>query len=212
MKFFVPYVFVGIAVFGATAFGQDGGDDTDTDIGTDTGMAASPTQTPANMYQPTPSSMMPGFMTGGIPPMNVVNVGGSGGPSRGQMPNMVQSLLSRLVSFFDLSHVASTTTDTPVTFDMVYDPSMGKFTHMTSNVMQSGDTYYVPVCSIDSITGTGTGTASAQGCDYGVRLNPVPLNVARAQLNIIHTLFAVLRNIARPAFMFGESSAMNTAQ
>ncbi|KAJ1796707.1 hypothetical protein LPJ59_003589 [Coemansia sp. RSA 2399] len=136
-----------------------------------------------------------------------MNVGGSS--SQSQPPtNTVQSLIARLVSFFDLSHVSSDTTSTPVTFDMVYDPATGKFTHLTTDVEQSGGAYYVPVCPVDVITGA----ASAQGCDYGIRLNPVPLNVAQAHLSTVHTLFSIVRNLARPSFMFGGLNAMDYAQ
>ncbi|KAJ1785426.1 hypothetical protein LPJ59_006146, partial [Coemansia sp. RSA 2399] len=107
MKFLVPYVLVSIAVFGATAFGQNGGygTDTDTDNGTDTDVGTdvgvSPTSTAAYGYQPTPAGTMPGYMSGGMMPMNV-----GGSSSQSQPPtNTVQSLIARLVSFFDLSHV-----------------------------------------------------------------------------------------------------------
>ncbi|KAJ2849149.1 hypothetical protein GGI22_005590 [Coemansia erecta] len=148
--------------------------------------------------------MMPSYMGGGMLPMNV-----GGGSSQGQPPtSTVQSLIARLVSFFDLSHVSSSTTSMPVTFDMVYDPATGKFTFLTTAVELSGGAYYVPVCPVNVITGA----ESAQGCDYGVRLNPVPLNVAQAHLGIVHTLFSMIRNLARPSFMFGGLNAMGYAQ
>ncbi|KAJ2556025.1 hypothetical protein EV175_002134 [Coemansia sp. RSA 1933] len=201
MQLFVPYVLVSTAVFGTTALGQYSTADTDN------GMGEYPSSTPAYMPQPTPAGMMPSYMGGGaqVPPMNVVNVGGG---NQGQMPGSpVQSLLSRLVSFFDFSHVSSTPTDTPVTFSTVYDPATSKFTHLTADIVQNGDAYYIPVCPVDVVTGV----ASAQGCEYGISLNPVPLNVAQAHLSIIRTLFSIIRNIARPTFMFGESNAMNSA-
>ncbi|KAJ1668812.1 hypothetical protein IW140_000121 [Coemansia sp. RSA 1813] len=204
MKVFVPYAFAAVVAFVGTAVGQD---NTDTGLGTDVGAAVSPTQTPANVDEQIPVPMMPGPVTGGasFPQMQAGNAN-----VHAQMPNIVQSLLGHLASFFDLSHVSGITTNTPVSLDTVYDPAEGKFTMLSTDIQQSGDIYYVPVCSVDSIISNAP--ASAQACAYGVRLNPVPSNVAQAKLHIIRTLFAVLRNLARPLFGPDGSNMMSTGQ
>ncbi|KAJ2256856.1 hypothetical protein GGI13_001067 [Coemansia sp. RSA 455] len=81
-------------------------------------------------------------------------------PQVSQMPSsLTQSLLSRLISYFDMSRVSSVDATTPVMITQVFDPTMNKFTHLSMNVVQSGDVWYLPVCAIDSITGAETSTA-----------------------------------------------------
>ncbi|KAJ1718171.1 hypothetical protein LPJ61_006783, partial [Coemansia biformis] len=55
------------------------------------------------------------------------------------------SLLARLASYFDLSHVSSSITTTPVLVAHVFDPSSGKTALLASSVMRAGEGYYIPV-------------------------------------------------------------------
>ncbi|KAJ2826605.1 hypothetical protein IWW50_002283, partial [Coemansia erecta] len=73
------------------------------------------------------------------------------------------SLVSRLMSYFDFTHVDATVASTPVVMAGVYDPTTGKFTVLSANVVQSGDAYYVPVCSTDSIVPAGDVPVATQG-------------------------------------------------
>ncbi|KAJ2515910.1 hypothetical protein GGI11_003618 [Coemansia sp. RSA 2049] len=63
-------------------------------------------------------------------------------------------------------------------------------------------------------TSTGSSIVSTPSpvCAYGIRLNPVPINVASANMNILRTVFAIIKTLARPMFFFGESSSMRSAQ
>ncbi|KAJ2855899.1 hypothetical protein GGI22_003978 [Coemansia erecta] len=122
---------------------------------------------------------------------------------------MIQPLVNRVVSFFDMSHVSHTPTDTPVMLHHVYDPATGKFTHLTMDVMQSGGMYYVPVCSISSFTSDIT--AASENCPYAIQLNPVPIDVAQTFLRLIHTAFRIIRRLALPRLWFGESYSMHSS-
>ncbi|KAJ2111602.1 hypothetical protein IW146_005239 [Coemansia sp. RSA 922] len=94
-------------------------------------------------------------------------------PQVAQMPSsLTQSLLSRLISYFDMSRVSSVDTTTPVMITQVFDPTMNKFTHLSMNVVQSGDVWYLPVCTVDSITGAGTSVAGTS--DAGTAAAGVP--------------------------------------
>ncbi|KAJ2751521.1 hypothetical protein GGI19_004426, partial [Coemansia pectinata] len=56
-------------------------------------------------------------------------------PQVAQMPNsLTQSLLTRLISYFDMSHLSSVDTAMPVIVTQVFDPTMNKFTHLSMNV------------------------------------------------------------------------------
>ncbi|KAJ2812181.1 hypothetical protein H4S07_001574 [Coemansia furcata] len=78
-----------------------------------------------------------------------------------QVPSsMTHSLLSCVIEHFDMSHLSSADTATPVMTIKVFNPTMNKFTLLSMNVIQSGDVWYLPVCTIDSITSTGTSAAS----------------------------------------------------
>ncbi|KAJ1727522.1 hypothetical protein LPJ72_005905 [Coemansia sp. Benny D160-2] len=61
-------------------------------------------------------------------------------------------------------------------------------------------------------TGSGIVSTPSPACAYGIRLNPVPINVASANMNILRTVFAIIRTLSRPMFFFGESSSMRSAQ
>ncbi|KAI9503203.1 hypothetical protein BX070DRAFT_234905 [Coemansia spiralis] len=212
MKCSISIVFVGFAAFGA-AFAQEGYP-SDTDavssteaydsaaVGATPIAVAPPAMNPPNMAMP--EAMLPGAMLPGT------MLPGAMGTHIGSMPSAIQSLLSRLVSYFDMSHVSSINTDTPVLVSHVFDPATGKFTHLTLNVMQSGSSYYIPVCSTDAITGTTP--ASADVCPYGIQLNPVPLNVVQAKLNIMHTVHSIIKNLARPLFAFSNPGFTSASQ
>ncbi|KAJ2640862.1 hypothetical protein GGF44_002385, partial [Coemansia sp. RSA 1694] len=49
------------------------------------------------------------------------------------------------------------------------------------NVVQSGDVWYLPVCTIDLITAVGSAAAlpAPKSCRYGTQLAPVPQNAMR---------------------------------
>ncbi|KAJ2420720.1 hypothetical protein GGF41_004144, partial [Coemansia sp. RSA 2531] len=106
-------------------------------------------------------------------------------PQVAQMPSsLTQSLLSRLISYFDMSRVSSVDTAMPVMITQVFDSTMNKITHLSMNVVQSGDVWYLPVCTIDSITAAGTSAAPPvpESCQYGIQLAPVPQNAMRMML------------------------------
>ncbi|KAI9503216.1 hypothetical protein BX070DRAFT_145444 [Coemansia spiralis] len=227
MKCSVSIVFVGFAAFGA-AFAQEGYP-SDTDavssteaydsaaVGATPIAVAPPAMNPPNMAMPEamlPGAMLPGAMLPGAMLPGAMLPGamlpGAMSTHIGSMPSAIQSLLSRLVSYFDMSHVSSINTDTPVLVSHVFDPATGKFTHLTLNVMQSGSSYYIPVCSTDAITGTTP--ASADVCPYGIQLNPVPLNVVQAKLNIMHTVHSIIKNLARPLFAFSNPGFTSASQ
>ncbi|KAJ2235511.1 hypothetical protein GGI13_008581, partial [Coemansia sp. RSA 455] len=115
-------------------------------------MPAGDTTSPAPKVADTPVANV---VTGQLPQI----------PQVAQMPSsLTQSLLSRLISYFDMSRVSSVDATTPVMITQVFDSTMSKFTHLSMNVVQSGDVWYLPVCTVDSITGTGVsvaGTAAA---------------------------------------------------
>ncbi|KAJ1771497.1 hypothetical protein EV179_000355 [Coemansia sp. RSA 487] len=139
----------------------------------------------------------------------MLNVGGTPMYIGGGMPSMIQPLINRIVSFFDLSHISITPTDTPVMLHHVYDPATGKFTHLTMDVMQSGNGYYVPVCAVSSFTNDIT--SASQDCPYAIQLNPVPINVAQSFLRLVHTGFNIFRSLALPKLWFGESYSMRAS-
>ncbi|KAJ2877546.1 hypothetical protein IWW38_006547, partial [Coemansia aciculifera] len=130
-----------------------------------------------------------------------------------QMPPMhsslTQSLLSRLISYFDISHLSNVDTTTPVIVTHVFDPTMNKFTDMAVNVVQSGDVWYIPVCTIDSIAAAGSAAAPApESCQFGVQLAPVPQNAMKMQLNVVRTVFRAIKTASmEPSrYLFGHSS------
>ncbi|KAJ2440123.1 hypothetical protein GGF42_007731 [Coemansia sp. RSA 2424] len=132
-------------------------------------------------------------------------------PQMVQMPSsMTQSLLSRLISYFDMSRISSVDTTTPVMVTHVFDPAMNKFTHLSMNVVQSGDVWYLPVCTVDSITAAGAAAAppAPESCQYGIKLAPVPQNAMRMMLRVMRTAFRAIRAAAMEPthFWFGRSS------
>ncbi|KAJ2880371.1 hypothetical protein H4R27_004758 [Coemansia aciculifera] len=144
-------------------------------------------------------------------------------PQVAQMPSsLTQSLLARLVSYFDMSRLSSVDTMTPVITAEVFDPTMNKFTHLSMNVVQSGDVWYLPVCTVDSITAA-TGASAAVGasaatppapesCQYGIQLTPVPQNAMRMMLRVMRTMFRAINAAAMEPtrFWFGRPSVGTT--
>ncbi|KAI7833236.1 hypothetical protein BX661DRAFT_177977 [Kickxella alabastrina] len=120
--------------------------------------------------------------------------------------------LSRMASFFDMSHVSNVETTSPVMVTHVFDPATNKFTHLALNVVQtSNGAYYLPVCTVDSITTAGPDqVAATDGCQYGVQMSSVPANVVRTKLGVVRHLFQAIRSAAsHPTFNFG-GFMMNT--
>ncbi|KAJ2052036.1 hypothetical protein GGH13_008541 [Coemansia sp. S155-1] len=132
-------------------------------------------------------------------------------PQVAQMPSsLTQSLLSRLISYFDISRASSVDTATPVMTAQVFDPTMNKFTHLSINVVQSGDVWYLPVCTVDSITAAGASAAppAPESCQYGIQLAPVPQNAMRMMLRVMRTMFRAINAAAMEPtrFWFGRPS------
>ncbi|KAJ2878029.1 hypothetical protein H4R27_005980 [Coemansia aciculifera] len=134
-------------------------------------------------------------------------------PQVAQMPSsLTQSLLARLVSYFDVSRLSSVDTTTPVIVTQVFDPMMNKFTHLSMNVVQSGDVWYLPVCTVDSITAAAGASAATppapESCQYGIQLAPVPQNAMRMLLRVMRTMFRAINAAAMEPtrFWFGRPS------
>ncbi|KAJ2754573.1 hypothetical protein GGI19_002308 [Coemansia pectinata] len=133
-------------------------------------------------------------------------------PQVAQMPSsQTQSLLARLISYFDVSRLSSIDTTTPVMVTEVFDPMMNKFTHLAMNVVQSGDVWYLPVCTVDSITAAAGASATPpapESCQYGIQLAPVPQNAMRMLLRVMRTMFRAINAAAMEPtrFWFGHSS------
>ncbi|KAJ2812659.1 hypothetical protein H4S07_001250 [Coemansia furcata] len=129
----------------------------------------------------------------------------------GQTPQMTssltQTLLSHLGSYFDMSHVSSVDTATPVIVTHVFDPTMDKFTHLSMNVVQSGDAWYLPVCTIDSITagGSAVATTSPESCQFAIQLAPVPQNAMKMIMKVIRAKFRAIEAASREPtrYLFG---------
>ncbi|KAJ2757420.1 hypothetical protein GGI19_000021 [Coemansia pectinata] len=121
-------------------------------------------------------------------------------PQVAQMPSsLTQSLLARLVSYFDISHLSRVDTTTPVMVTQVFDPMMNKFTHLSINVIQSGDVWYLPVCTVNSITAVEASAATPpapESCQYGIQLDPVPHNAMRMMLRVMRTMFRAINTAA----------------
>ncbi|KAJ2698898.1 hypothetical protein FB645_005495 [Coemansia sp. IMI 203386] len=115
--------------------------------------------------------------------------------------------LDRLASMYDMSHVSTMTTGTPVMVADVYDPALNKFTPLSLNVVQAANgVYYMPVCTVDSLTSaTSPDQAVAQNapsdaCQFGIQLSPVPSNAAQAVMNVVSHAFDAVRSAATPMF------------
>ncbi|KAJ2125326.1 hypothetical protein IW147_000972 [Coemansia sp. RSA 720] len=112
------------------------------------------------------------------------------------------SLISRLMSFFDFTHMDVNVASAPVMMATVYDPRTNKFTALSANVVQSGDAYYMPVCSTDSIVAAGDAPAMTQGatCSYGIQLTPMPSNAASTLYSLLRTKLRLILSLAKPSF------------
>ncbi|KAJ2064570.1 hypothetical protein GGI17_000897 [Coemansia sp. S146] len=165
-------------------------------------MPASDTTSPAPKVADTP------VVTGQMPQMPQV----AQMPQVSQMPSsLTQSLLARLISYFDMSRLSSVDTTTPVMIAKVFDPTMNKFTHLAMNVVQSGDVWYLPVCTVDSITAAAGASASPpapESCQYGIQLAPMPQNAMRMTLRVMRTMFRAINTAAMEPtrFWFGRPS------
>ncbi|KAJ2817707.1 hypothetical protein GGI24_005320 [Coemansia furcata] len=132
-------------------------------------------------------------------------------PSIPQMPSsMTHSLLSCVIEHFDMSHLLSVGTATPVMTVKVFNPTMNKFTLLSMNVVQSGDVWYLPVCTIDSITSTRISAASPapESCQFAIQLSPVPQNAMRVIMRVMRTMFRAIEAAAmKPTrYLFGRPS------
>ncbi|KAJ1829938.1 hypothetical protein LPJ63_005235 [Coemansia sp. RSA 2711] len=125
-----------------------------------------------------------------------------GMPSIPAISGETRSLLYRLMSYFDLTHLAPTLASTPVLMLSIYDPSLGKFVELSATAIQSGDAYYVPVCPTDAIVSAGEVPAMAQNatCNYGIQLTPMPGNAASALYKVLRTKIRLLLSIVKPGF------------
>ncbi|ORX70188.1 hypothetical protein DL89DRAFT_292850 [Linderina pennispora] len=122
----------------------------------------------------------------------------------------MQSAVARLASFFDFSHISGENTDTPTVVTHVFDPATGRFTHLSYNVVQNGNAYYVPVCSVDSIVQAGSSAIPASdSCQYGIQLMPVPRNAASVMLRAMRMVLRLLARVPRllPVILGGQPGA-----
>ncbi|KAJ2252378.1 hypothetical protein GGI13_003315 [Coemansia sp. RSA 455] len=179
-------------------------------------MPASDTTSPAPKVADTPVANV---VTGQMPQMPQVGQMPQM-PQVGQLPQMpqvsqmpsslTQSLLARLITYFDMSRLSSVDATTPVMTAQVFDPTMNKFTHLSMNVIQSGDVWYLPVCTVDSITAAGASAAppAPESCQYGIQMAPVPQNAMRAMLRAMRTMFRAINAAAMEPtrFWFGRPS------
>ncbi|KAJ2840498.1 hypothetical protein FBU31_000363 [Coemansia sp. 'formosensis'] len=132
-------------------------------------------------------------------------------PSMPQVPSsMTHSMLSCVIEHFDMSHVSSVDTATPVMTVKVFNPTMNKFTLLSMNVIQSGDVWYLPVCTIDSITTAGSSAASPspESCQFAIQLSPVPQNAMRVMMRVMRTMFRAIEAAAMEPtrYLFGRPS------
>ncbi|KAJ2060203.1 hypothetical protein GGI17_003901 [Coemansia sp. S146] len=133
-------------------------------------------------------------------------------PQVSQLPSsLTQSLLTRLVSYFDMSHLPGVDTTTPVMVTQVFDPTMNKFTHLSMNIVQSGNVWYLPVCTVDSITaaaGASVMLSVPESCQYGIQLAPVPQNAMKMMMRVMRTMFRAINAAAMEPtrFWFGRPS------
>ncbi|KAJ2851325.1 hypothetical protein IWW36_001222 [Coemansia brasiliensis] len=113
----------------------------------------------------------------------------------------VYSLISRLMSFFDLSNVDASMTSMPVAMAHVYDPRSGKFVMLSTPVVKSGDAYYMPACPTGVMSKQSLGMShNVADCGYGIQLTPMPSNTAALLFRILRTKVRVLLSLAKPSF------------
>ncbi|KAJ2489751.1 hypothetical protein IWW37_003736 [Coemansia sp. RSA 2050] len=117
-------------------------------------------------------------------------------------------MLARLASYFDMSRMSNVDTTTPVLTTMAFDPTTNKITHLSMSVVQSGDMWYLPVCTVDSITAAGSAAAPpvTENCQYGIQMTPMPQNAMRMAMRVWRTLLRAIEAAAREPtrFWFGR--------
>ncbi|KAJ2832420.1 hypothetical protein J3B01_004878 [Coemansia erecta] len=123
-------------------------------------------------------------------------------PSTQVGTNDPMSLISRLMSFFDFTRMDVNVASAPVIMATIYDPTTNKFTALSANVVQSGDAYYVPVCSTDSIIAAEEVPVMTQSatCSYGIQLTPMPSNAASTLYSLLRTKLRLILSLAKPSF------------
>ncbi|KAJ2847948.1 hypothetical protein IWW36_003583 [Coemansia brasiliensis] len=117
----------------------------------------------------------------------------------------ITSMLMQLANKFDFTNVATSVTSAPAIMAIVFDPTSNKFTFLSSTVSQSGGSYYVPVCPVDSITAAGSSSIAAQSdvCNYGIQLTSMPSNAASSLLQMLRTKIKLLLSLAKPSYFPG---------
>ncbi|KAJ2774212.1 hypothetical protein GGI18_004605 [Coemansia linderi] len=127
-------------------------------------------------------------------------------PQVAQVPgSLTRSLLARLASYFDMSRQLNIDTSTPVMTVEVFDPTINRITHLSMNIVHTGDVWYLPVCSVDSIAAAGSAVASppsTESCQYGIQLTPMPQNAMRFMMRVKRTLFRAIEAAAREPTRF----------
>ncbi|KAJ1873324.1 hypothetical protein LPJ55_002366 [Coemansia sp. RSA 990] len=168
--------------------------------------------TPVNVAEPTPVNVaepMPVNVAESTP----VNVAESTPVAYEQQPTEMDamSLLNRLVSFFDFSHVANAFTTVPVLMAPMYNPDTSKFTILSASIMRQGDTYFMPVCPVSAIASAGPETPAAavsSGCTMGVQLTPMPINAASSLYEMLKAKLRIIASLAKPSFRHMYSGMM----
>ncbi|KAJ2785666.1 hypothetical protein H4R18_000357 [Coemansia javaensis] len=198
MKFAILPIVLAAAVLAQDNSAPDQGDES-TYVSETEGSNAGATPVPAVAGSAAPQMAVPTAM-----PMPAVVPGPS-----------TESLLERLASYFDLSHVTSSIASAPVFMAKVYDPASGKFTMVSSSVMRAGGAYYVPVCPTDAIADAGLTPIvdAASACSYGIQLTPMPSNAASALYRVVRTAFKAIMSAGgsqttMPMGQMGQSSPM----
>ncbi|KAJ2647889.1 hypothetical protein IWW40_004317 [Coemansia sp. RSA 1250] len=176
--------------------------------------------TPVNVAEPTPVNVaepMPVNVAESTP-VNIaestpVNVAESTPVAYEQQPTEMDamSLLNRLVSFFDFSHVANAFTTVPVLMAPMYNPDTSKFTILSASIMRQGDTYFMPVCPVSAIASAGPETPAAavsSGCTMGVQLTPMPINAASSLYEMLKAKLRIIASLAKPSFRHMYSGMM----
>ncbi|KAJ1718504.1 hypothetical protein LPJ53_006486, partial [Coemansia erecta] len=119
----------------------------------------------------------------------------------------VNAHLARLMNSYDLTHVSSVDTTTPVMLSDVFDPTTGKFAPMSMPMIQtSSGGYYMPVCTVDSLN---AGVAP-ENCQFGVQMMPIPANAARTYANVGGHLVQAIQSAASPMFQASDMNVPST--
>ncbi|KAI9479432.1 hypothetical protein LPJ78_004699 [Coemansia sp. RSA 989] len=154
--------------------------------------AVAPTVAPMEMPTPMPQVSMPQVST----------------PYE-HMERSVYSLISRLMSFFDLSNVDANLTSAPVAMAHVYDPRSGKFVMLSMPVIKSGEAYYMPACPVGVTSNQPLSVSeNAADCGYGIQLTPMPRNTAALLFRVLRTKARMLLDLAKPSFWTQVQTSM----